>query len=110
MSLYANYLFEKTNDHIIETDISYATYRYIDEGKTVYIVDIYVLPEFREEDHASDLANGIVTLAKEKGCNKLLGSVIPSAKNSTVSLKVLLGYGMTLESATNDFIVFKKEI
>ena len=78
--------------------------------KTVYIVDLYILPDFRREHVASFLADSIVEEAKLKGCNKLLGSVVPSNKNSTTSLKVLLGYGMVLESSSNDFIVFRKDI
>lgn len=110
MSLYADYLREKTTDEIIETDIGFATYRYLEEKKTVYIVDIFVVKEKRNHLVASQLADMIVKEAKINGATKLLGSVIPSNKNSTSSLKVLLGYGMTLDSATNDFLLFKKEI
>jgi hypothetical protein len=35
---------------------------------------------------------------------------VPSAINSTASLKVLLADGFLLESAANDFILFSKEI
>jgi hypothetical protein len=108
-SLYAEYLKEKTSDKIIEVDKGFITYRFIDE-KTVYIVDLFIRPEFRRDNIASQMADCVVAEAKQKGCIKLIGSVIPSNKNSTISLKVLLGYGMSLESSTNDFIVFKKEI
>lgn len=109
MSLYSNYLEEKTNDHIIETDKGFATYRFVDES-TVYILDLYVLPDFRQTGTASLIADSIVEIAKKKGCTSLLGSVVPSNKNSTTSLKVLLAYGMSLQSSSNDFIVFKKGI
>lgn len=109
MSLYADYLREKTSDYILELDKGFITYRYVDD-KTVYIVDIYIMPEFRRDKVASTLADHVVREAKSRGCTKLIGSVIPSNKNSNISLKVLLGYGMILESSTNDFIVFKKEI
>lgn len=110
MSLYADYLREKTTDNIIETDKGFATYRYLDNNKTVYIVDIYVRPDFRKTDVASTMADTIVEEAHKKGCNKLLGSVVPSNKNSTISMLVLLAYGMDLDSSSNDFVVFKKEI
>jgi ribosomal protein S18 acetylase RimI-like enzyme len=109
MSYYANYIKEKTNDLVLEVDYGFATYRYLDE-KTVYITDIYIHPDFRRKDYASNLADIIVEEAKQKGCTKLMGSVIPSNKNSTDSLRVLLGYKMSLESSVNDFIIFKKEI
>jgi GNAT superfamily N-acetyltransferase len=107
--LYANYLRERTHDEIIETDTGFATYRFLNE-KQVYIVDIFVLPEHRKLNDASAMADSICKLAKERGCNELVGSVVPSTKNSTTSLKVLLGYGMRLDSAANDLIVFKKEL
>ncbi len=109
MSLYADYLHEKTNDQIIENEFGFATYRYIGND-VVYIVDIYILPEFRKSKHASTIADNIVELASKKGCTKLMGSIVPSNKNSTDSLKVLLAYGMKLESSTTDFIAFTKDI
>lgn len=110
MSLYAEYLREKTEDQILETNDGFATYRYIDfhEEKAVYIIDIYVIPSKRQKNIASQLADEIVALSP--GCKYLLGSVIPSNKSSTISLKVLLGYGMNLDSCSTDFILFKKEL
>lgn len=109
MSLYAKYVHEKTSKLIVETDQAFATYLFTDET-TVYIEDIYVVPEARNTDVASIIADSIVAIAKEKGCTKLLGSVVPSNKGSTASMKVLLAYGMRLKSCNNDFIIFEKEI
>ncbi len=109
-SLYAKYLMERTGDHIFETSKGFITYRYINEGKAVYIVDIFILPEHRKQYEASTLANMVVAEAKEKGCKELIGTVVPSMKNSTISVKVLLGYGMSLNNASNDIIVFRKEL
>jgi GNAT superfamily N-acetyltransferase len=109
MSFYANYLREKTNDEILETDKGFATYRFLNE-KQVYIVDLYILPDFRQTKAASAIADHIVGVAKSRGCTELIGTVVPSTKNSTDSLRVLLGYGMKLDSSTNDLIVFKKDL
>lgn len=109
-SLYAQYLSERSDDHIYETEKGFVTYRFINGGKTLYIVDIFVLPEFRQAKVAGDMADKVCSLAKEKGSIEVLGSVCPSAKGSTISLKVLLGYGMSLQSASDNFIVFRKEI
>lgn len=110
MSMYADYLKERTKDLIVETSSGFATYRYLDDDKTVYIVDIFVIPEDRKSKAATIMADSIAKEAKERGCKKLIGSVVPSMNNSTASMKVLLGYGMSLDSATNDFIVFRKDI
>jgi hypothetical protein len=110
MSHYAAYIRERSDDEIVENESGFATYRFINDGKSCYIIDLYVCPRDREKGEASGLADTIVGIAKQRGCSELLGSVVPSAKGSTTSLKVLLGYGMTLKSASNDFIVFSKEI
>lgn len=109
MSMYARYLTERTQDHILETEQGFATYRFTDE-KTCYIVDIFVEKDFRKSGVASDIADQIVGIAKKRGCTSLLGTVVPSARGSTASLKVLLGYGMSLDSSGPDFIVFRKDI
>jgi hypothetical protein len=109
-SMYAKYLKEKTQDQIVETDKGFVTYRYLADGKTVYIVDIYVLPDWRQTYAAKAMADNIVEEARKKGCNQLLGSVVPSNKSSTTSVKVLLAYGMNLVSSGNDLIFFKKDI
>lgn len=109
-SLYAKYLKERNDDEIVETEKGFASYRYINDGKSVYLTDIYVLPEFRKENVASMIADEIALIAKSKGATEMIGTVVPTANNSTSSLKVLLGYGMTLQSASNNCIVFKKDL
>lgn len=110
MSLYAKYLTERTNDKILELNHGFATYRFIPEQKAVYIIDIFVEPDFRKAGNAESMANQIAKIAKAEGCTKMIGSVMPSSKNSTASLQVLLAYGMRLQSAGNDFILMEKEI
>ena len=109
MSLYSSYLLERTNDRILETESGFASYRYISE-KTVYIIDIYVVPEMRKSGLASTFANAIAAEAKAKGCVEMLGTVNPTAKNSTASLQVLFAYGMKLHSSSENVIVCKKDI
>lgn len=110
MSLYAEYLKERSKDEIIESDFGFATYRDLPDQDAVYIVDIYVSPKLRKDGLASKLADEISEFAKLKGRKKLLGSVVPSTNGSTISLKALLGYGMRLQSSTNDFILFEKDV
>ncbi len=109
-SLYKKYLMERTDDCVIENAFGFATYRYVNNGKSVYIIDIFIIPELRKNGEAANMADAIVKEAKEKGCTELIGSVVPSMKGSTTSMKVLLAYGMTVSSCSNDFIIFKKEI
>lgn len=110
LSLYAQYLMEKTDDQIIETEQGFATYRYLEKEKSVYIIDLYILPEHRKHGAASTISHIIEDAARAKGYTKMLGSVVPSNKDSTTSIKVLLAHGMKLKSASENFIVFEKEI
>jgi GNAT superfamily N-acetyltransferase len=111
-SLYAKYVKERLGDEIIETEYGFATFRYIDKhnSRAVYIVDIYVLPEYRKSGEASKLADRIAVIAKDQGCNEMIGTVLTSARTATNSVKVLLAYGMTLKSSTNEALVFIKSI
>lgn len=110
MSDFAEYLRERTSDQILENNTGFCTYRFMPDGVTVYIVDLYVKPEFRKLSKASGFADYICMVAKERGCTTLIGSVVPSNKGSTDSLKVLLAYGMSLMSSSQDMIFFRKEI
>lgn len=110
MSLYANYLMERTEDRIVECETGFATYRYLNDGKTVYIVDIYTVPDARGEGHATLLAEHISIEARKQGATELLGTVVPSAKGSTASLRVLLAYGMKLKSASDNLIIMRKDL
>ena len=107
-SLYAQYIEELTYGHVVENEQGFASYVFVDNG--CYIKDIYIKPEFRKQGAASSISAIIENIAKQRDCKYLLGSVVPSAKGSTTSLKVLLAYGFKLESASNDFVLFKKEL
>ncbi len=110
MSLYADYIKERTTDEILETPDGFATYRYVEEGKTVYIIDLYTVPAARKSGCATLLGNAVAAIAKDRGCTSMIGTVVPSAKGSTISLKVLIAYGMHLETSGQDLIVMRKEI
>ncbi len=108
-SLYAQYAKELLNRSVIETDTGFVTYRYLDDN-TVYIENIYVIPASRDARQSYELADAVAKLAKADGLTKMLGSVTPSAANSTISLKVLLSHGFKLKASANDIIYFEKEL
>lgn len=109
MEQYARFCEEFNGDQVFWNDVGWVQYRYLND-RQVYIVNIWVDLEQRKEGQASALADKVVGLAKLRGCTELVGTVVPSAKSSTASLKVLLGYGMRVDSSANDLIMFKKEI
>jgi predicted GNAT superfamily acetyltransferase len=108
VSLYAQYIQERLGKHIVESDKGFATYYFINEG--VYIEDLYVVPEARQSGEATRLADEIASIAKQKGYTKMYGSVKPTSKNSTTSLKVLLAYGFELLEAGPDAVILVKGI
>lgn len=107
-SLYAKYINEREGRETLEDDFGFATFS-IGE-KTCYITDIYLVPEQRRLRKATELADRVVVIAKERGCNLLLGSIDPDTKGSHDSLLVLLQYGFILDSVQGSLVFFRKEI
>lgn len=107
-SLYSQYLRERTDIQIFETEAGFATYSIA--GEECYIRDLYVVHSARQKGCAKKIADVVVSIAKEKGCTYLVGSICPSTNGADISLKVLIAYGMKLHSARENLIIFKKEI
>ena len=108
MELFAQYIMEREGKQCVYNEHGFATYVFFEDF--CYIEDIFVVESCRKSGVASALADLIVAEAKEKGYKKLLGTVCPTAKNSTNSLKVLLAYGFNLKSSEHNLIWFTKEI
>lgn len=109
ISLYAQYLQERTDDKILENDKGFITWRYLND-KQIYIVDIFVKKEFRKDKIATIFADSVCDMAKKMGYVEVLGTVNPSAKGADDSLRVLWGYGMKLDKCEPNIIIMKKDI
>lgn len=107
-SHYAQYIAEREGYEIIEDEKGFATYKIF--GEECYIRDIFVEKKFRTEHVASEYADKIAAIAKEKGCKVLTGTVAPKANNSTAGVAVLLAYGFKLHDSNHQGLVFVKEI
>jgi GNAT superfamily N-acetyltransferase len=110
MSLYADYLSERTNDFVIETSTGFVTYRFLDDQNACFISDMFVVASERRHGIGSDLARQVVESAKRQGCTSLLCTVFTNAKGWTTSQKAIVAYGFNPISAEGPMIVFKKEI
>src|SRR5271166_5628584 len=106
--MYADYLEEFSIKHMFYNDKGFAIYEIT--GQDCYIQEIYVKPEFRDCKVAKDLQVEVTKIAKGKGCTRLLGSVVPSVKQSSMSMAMLLKDGFKLDSSTINFIVVSKQI
>ncbi len=109
MSLYKDYIQEREGKEIIESEKGFATFT-IFPNKECYLQDIYVTPEFRKSGYATEMTNEIVTIAREKGCDTLIGSVCTEDKNATRNMKVFLAYGMEIYKTVGIMIYLKKNI
>lgn len=107
-SLFAQYSAERTDKLIIEDENGFATYHY--QGNVCYIEDVYVIPEKRKKRIASGYVKVIAETAKIKDIDTLMTSVNLLAKNSTDSLKAVLGAGFSLHSANSNMIFLTKDI
>jgi|SRR5271165_3158305 len=106
--MYADYLKEFSAKHMFYNDKGFTIYEI--NGEDCYIQEIYVRPEFRDQNVAKELQTEVTKIAKELGCKRLLGSVIPSVKQSSRNLSMLLKDGFKLNSSSMNFIVVSKDI
>lgn len=107
-SLYGQYIKERADKEIIEDERGFATYLFMDDG--CYIEDIFVRKEYRSKGIAKEMLDKISIIAKEKGCKKIIGTVVPSYKSSTYSLQAAFSYGFKLDSSRQNLIVYVKEL
>ena len=108
LSLYGQYINERESFEIIENNCGFASYKII--NNECYLRDIFVSKDYRKMHVARKLADEISFIAKEKGCIRMYGTVVPSAPGSTLSIKLLLEYGLSLHQSSNDFIVLAKDL
>lgn len=109
MSLYAEFIKERENKEIVETENGFATYKIFENGEC-YLQDIYVSPEYRQSGLATTMANHICVIAKERGCNKLIGSVCVDDQSATRNMKVFLAYGMQIYKNVGSMIFLSKDL
>lgn len=108
MSLYGEYIKEREGYDIVENDKGFATFTI--SGVECYLRDIYVRPDFRKQDVASELAREVEKQAADRGATILIGSCCVGMRGDTESLKVLLAYGFRVRGVEGNMIYFDKEI
>jgi hypothetical protein len=108
MSLLSEYFKERGVKEIIETESGFITYYFLPEG--CYVEDIYVRQSDRDTGLARIMLDQVSKIAREKGCNKLFGSCVPSSKGATESLSMAFLYGFKLHNSVNNLIVYVKNL
>lgn len=107
-SLYAKYLEEKTNIEILESDYGFVTYEIQDTR--CYISDVFTIKEKRLEGLMLKMCLEVGEIAKARGCDCVIGTVILSNKDSTEGLKACISMGMKLLKAENNVIYLIRDI
>lgn len=109
MSLYAEFIKEREDKEIVETENGFATYKLFDNGEC-YLQDIYVQPAHRKSGLATSLADTVCEIARDHGCKKLVGSVCVDDHSATRNMKVFLAYGMQIYKIVGSLILLEKDI
>ena len=107
-SLYSQYLREREGADLIEFSWGFAVYKMAKDH--VYLQDIYVVPEERQNGRGVELMNLVADEARKQGVKTMYGSVAPSTQFSDVMIKIMMGLGFKLHSSQNDLIYLKKDI
>jgi GNAT superfamily N-acetyltransferase len=103
-----DYVKEREGKETIRDKSGFA--RYFISGEVVWLSDIYIVPESRKKGLATQMADYVVGIAKQRGCTKLLGSVDINANGKHASLETLLAYGLKLSHINGSLIFFEKDI
>lgn len=107
-SLYAQYILEKTERKIIESDDGFITYEI--DGERCYIADIFVVKEKRLQGIAMKMCLQVGEIAIAQGCKFIIGTVQVMDKESTESLNACIKMGMRLVRADNGFVYLIREL
>ncbi len=109
MSLYSDYLTERTDDGILELTQGFATYRYLPDN-IIYVLDVFVAKDFRKTGLAKTMIDRIAEESKAKGFKKMVTTVVPSYRGAARSIKVILDYGFIPQSSSDNLIIFGKDL
>lgn len=107
-SLYGQYIEEREGKGIVENEHGFATY--VIAGEECYLEDIFIKRGSRLAGAASELADNVAKIGRERGCKYLTGSCVPSTKGATESMKAMFSYGFRIYSCVQDKIILIKEL
>jgi GNAT superfamily N-acetyltransferase len=105
MQRYANYIKEKCDAELIETDSGFITYSV--NGDTVHVHDAYVDADKRRQGASKDLVGRIIELEKPK---RLTSCLQLSANNVNETLITQLCFGFRLIGANDKELYLVKEL
>jgi ribosomal protein S18 acetylase RimI-like enzyme len=108
MQLYRAYLKERENAELIERSWGWCSYRV--EADHVYLIDIYVLPQYRQHGKGTELLAAVENVARECGRPAVLGSIATNVQGADKMYNIMHGLGFKIHSSDKDIIYMIKEI
>ena len=107
-SLYGKYIKERENCDIIEHESGFISYRIRDTqlGLTLFIEDIFVLPEKRRQGIAAEFCELIKSIAKKENCKQIMSGADPTTLNATESVAFQISMGSKIIGVSNGMINF----
>jgi hypothetical protein len=107
---FANYYKEYRDQELIETDYGMVTYVLQPENSSIFIQDLYVVPEQRKQHRASDLVDMVCEIGRKEGMTLMVSVVFMAYRYKEVSLLASLMYGCKIVAADSIKIVLSKEL
>ena len=109
-SLYGQYIAEREGNIILETEFGFATCQI--EENSIYLMDMYVVPEKRQTGVGRDFLNKAAELAKEHNKSIITTSVCYNTNNPETSMLAILSCGFKFFNVkeSDNMIYFYKEI
>ena len=109
LTLYADWLKEYKNKETLESEHGFIIYSYISEN-IIYLEDMYIKPESRNQKHSLVLANKLIEIAKQNNVVQLITSLCPTDKCFQRSYDNTIAYGFKISHVHNNLIILKKDV
>ena len=93
---------------VYSTDSGFFVFRV--KGDSLEILDMYIDPKHRRNNHASQMADRVAELAKEQGARVMIGFSELGGKNAEMGQKAMKAYGLTPYLELTDQTVWIKGI
>ena len=109
MDLLEQYYEETFGKGFYKDDKGIIKYSHVDND-CIYLEDMFLPKEHREQKNGWDLINGFWEVAKGNGYKEVITSVNTNIKTVDRSMKIILHYGFSFMSIEGNLIYFRKEI
>jgi len=110
MSMYADYVKERTSRSILETEYGFVVFSYEGEDYTLFIHELFVRKESRRRGHGARMIEELILDAGKRGAQQIVGCVDPRALNADESMKIILAYGLKPYGIHGEFVAFGRKI